>query len=87
MALDNIARDFLYAGAIVLFLGIFTLSMLQLSLIRRFRKSLFTFISVLSYPSNELTDMEKLIRKVGVYLSLIGSITVLISGFGVWLSK
>ena len=82
--LDSLARDFLYAGSIVGILGILTLTILQLMLVGRQRKSLFTFLLVLFVPNNELTDTERLIKKIGIYLSLAGSVTVLISGFALW---
>jgi hypothetical protein len=84
VVMDSLARDFLYAGSVVGILGILTLTILQLMLVGRQRKSLFTFLSVLFVPSNELSDIERLTKKIGIYLSLAGSVTVLISGFALW---
>jgi len=82
--MDSLAGDFLYAGSIVAILGILTLIILQLMLVGRQRKSFFTFLSVLFVPSNELSDIERLTKKIGIHLSLAGSVTVLISGFTIW---
>ena len=82
--MDSLAKDFLYAGSIVGILGILTLTILQLMLVGRRRKSLLSFLSMLFVPDNELADTERKIKKIGIYLSLAGSITVLISGFVLW---
>ena len=82
--MDSLARDFLYVGSIVGILGILTLTILQLMLVGRQRKSLFTFLSVLFVPNNELSDSERLIKKIGIYLSLAGSATVLVFGLTLW---
>jgi hypothetical protein len=82
--MDSLARDFLYAGSIVGISGILTLTILQLMLVGRQRRSFFTFLSVVFVPNNELTDIERLIKKIGIYLSLAGSAAVLISGVTLW---
>jgi hypothetical protein len=82
--MDSLARDFLYAGSIVGISGILTLTILQLMLVGRQRRSFFTFLSVVFVPNNELTDIERLMKKVGIYLSLAGSAAVLISGVTLW---
>jgi hypothetical protein len=82
--MDSLARDFLYAGSIVGISGILTLTILQLMLVGRQRRSFFTFLSVVFVPNNELTDIERLMKKVGIYLSLAGSAAVLICGVTLW---
>ena len=85
MSFEVIARSFLYAGSIVLIIGIVSLTILQSKLIGRIDKSLFTFLSVMFYPDNELTENEKIIKKYGSYITLVGGLVVLVSGFFLWL--
>jgi hypothetical protein len=84
MEIDKIVRGILYSGSIVLILGMIMLAILQIMLGRRLEKNFFTFLSVVFYPSNELTDAEKLIRKSGIVLSLAGAVIILGSAFLLW---
>jgi hypothetical protein len=87
MSINNLASIFLYAGSLVLIAGIIALTILQSMLVGRLRKSLFTFLSVMFYPKQELSDTEHRIKIVGNYLTTAGTITVLLSGLLVWLTK
>ena len=86
MTFDIIVRGFLFAGSLVLIIGIVALSILQSKLIGRLNRSFFTFLSVVFYSDNELTDNERFIKKIGVYVTLIGAMVVLVSGFFLWLT-
>lgn len=87
MSIENLASTFLYAGSLVLISGIIALTILQSILVGRLRKSLFTFLSIMFYPKHELSDKEYRIKLVGNYLTIVGAVIVLVSGFFVWLTN
>ncbi len=86
MSIEKIASFFLYFGSFILLSGIVILTYLQSKLIGKLNKSFFTFLSIMFYPNHELADNEIKIKSVGNYLTVIGSVIVLISGFFVWLT-
>jgi drug/metabolite transporter superfamily protein YnfA len=87
MALNNFASTFLYAGSLILIAGIISLTILQSKLVGRLNKSLFTFLSVMFYPSNELTNPEKKLKATGNLLTLIGAIVIVFAGLCFWFSS
>jgi len=84
MEIEKVASAILYTGSLLLIFGMLTLIILQLMLGSRLNRSFFTFLSVVFYPNYELTSSEKLIKRIGIVLSVIGSVTILISGLVVW---
>jgi len=86
MSVESVASAFLYAGSFVLIAGVVTLTILQSMLVRRLRKSLFTFLSVMFYPKHELSDTEQRIKLAGNCLTIAGALTVAVSGVFVWLT-
>jgi len=84
MEIEQIVSDILYMGSIILILGMIFLAILQFMLGRKLRKSFFTFLSVIFYPCGELTNFEKLLRKIGIVLSLVGAVIILGSAYILW---
>ena len=65
-------------GIATSFLGLILLIILQLMLVLRLKKSMLVTTAV-TYPTKELTDIEKIIRRSGITLCLIGGVIVLFS--------
>jgi dolichol kinase len=76
--IEMVIKFLQFFSLITFFVGLFMLSSLQFNLSRRLNKSLFTFLPVLTFPSNELTDKERRNRKYGGFLLLIGAIAAVL---------
>ena len=79
MQLADVLNGFVFAGAVIFGTGLFILTMLQIMLMVRFKKFMFTFLPILFFPGHELSDKEKFIRKIGVVLCVMGAIPILAS--------
>jgi hypothetical protein len=86
MPINITANTILYIGALILISGIIALTVLQSMLIGRLRKSIYTFFSAMFYPDHKLSNVEQRIKKIGNFLTILGSLVVLISGFFVWVN-
>lgn len=78
MFIDNIITFIQLSAVILFFIGLIMMTFLQIKLSRKLNRSLITFIPVLIYPKVELSKKEILIRRIGGYLMLIGSIAALL---------
>ena len=67
-------------GIILTMLGLLISTYLQLKLGRKEKRSFFTFLSVLSYPNDLLTDYDKVLKKIGGIALILGITLVILSG-------
>lgn len=78
MLFENIITFIQLCAVVLFFIGLIMVTYLQIKLSRKLNKSLITFIPVLLYPKNGLSNKEIKIRKIGGYLLLIGSIAAVL---------
>lgn len=80
----NIAQTI---GVFSMILGLLVLCFLQISLGKKEKRSFFTFLSILFYSNDELTDSEKQLKKIGGITFLLGIILILLSGYEVFIDS
>jgi hypothetical protein len=76
--LNSIIKEIVFAAGVITVIGIFILSALHIILMLRLKKVIFTLLPVLFFPAHELLEFERYMRKIGIYLSLIGSVPIII---------